>query len=375
MADLKRTVLYDLHIALGGKMVPFAGYEMPVQYPMGVLKEHLHTRAQAGLFDVSHMGQVILRPKSGDAADAARAFEALMPVDVLGLAEGRQRYGLFTNEAGGILDDLMFANRGDHLFVVVNAGCRDQDIAHMRAHLSDACVVEEITDRALVALQGPAAEAALARLVPGAAEMTFMQVAILDWQGVDLWISRSGYTGEDGYEISVPDAQARAFCEALLAMEEVAPIGLGARDSLRLEAGMCLYGHDIDTTTSPVEGNLGWAIQKARRAGGAREGGFPGAARILRELAEGPARRRVGLKPEGRAPMREGTQVFAAAEGGAPIGAITSGGFGPSIEGPMAMAYLPATLAEGATVYGDVRGKRLPATIVPMPFLPNRFKR
>ena len=375
MADLKRTVLYDLHIALGGKMVPFAGYEMPVQYPMGVLKEHLHTRAQAGLFDVSHMGQVILRPKSGDAADAARAFEALMPVDVLGLAEGRQRYGLFTNEAGGILDDLMFANRGDHLFVVVNAACKDQDIAHMRAHLSDACVVEEITDRALVALQGPAAEAALARLVPGAAEMTFMQVAILDWQGVDLWISRSGYTGEDGYEISVPDAQARAFCEALLAMEEVAPIGLGARDSLRLEAGMCLYGHDIDTTTSPVEGNLGWAIQKARRAGGSREGGFPGAARILRELAEGPVRRRVGLKPEGRAPMREGTQVFAAAEGGAPIGAITSGGFGPSIEGPMAMAYLPATLAEGATVYGDVRGKRLPATIVPMPFLPNRFKR
>ena len=375
MADLKRTVLYDLHIALGGKMVPFAGYEMPVQYPMGVLKEHLHTRAQAGLFDVSHMGQVILRTKSGDAADVARAFEALMPVDVLGLAEGRQRYGLFTNEAGGILDDLMFANRGDHLFVVVNAACKDQDIAHMRAHLSDACVVEEITDRALVALQGPAAEAALARLVPGAAEMTFMQVAILDWQGVDLWISRSGYTGEDGYEISVPDAQARAFCEALLAMEEVAPIGLGARDSLRLEAGMCLYGHDIDTTTSPVEGNLGWAIQKARRAGGSREGGFPGAARILRELAEGPVRRRVGLKPEGRAPMREGTQVFAAAEGGAPIGAITSGGFGPSIEGPMAMAYLPATLAEGATVYGDVRGKRLPATIVPMPFLPNRFKR
>ena len=375
MAGLERTVLYDLHLELGAKMVPFAGYEMPVQYPMGVLKEHLHTRAQAGLFDVSHMGQVILRPKSGDAADAARAFEALMPVDVLGLAEGRQRYGLFTNEAGGILDDLMFANRGDHLFVVVNAACKDQDIAHMRAHLSDACVVEEITDRALVALQGPAAEAALARLVPGAAEMTFMQVAILDWQGVDLWISRSGYTGEDGYEISVPDAQARAFCEALLAMEEVAPIGLGARDSLRLEAGMCLYGHDIDTTTSPVEGNLGWAIQKARRAGGSREGGFPGAARILRELAEGPVRRRVGLKPEGRAPMREGTQVFAAAEGGAPIGAITSGGFGPSIEGPMAMAYLPATLAEGATVYGDVRGKRLPATIVPMPFLPNRFKR
>ncbi len=375
MADLKRTVLYDMHIALGGKMVPFAGYEMPVQYPMGVLKEHLHTRTRAGLFDVSHMGQVILRPRSGALADAALAFERLVPVDVAGLAVGRQRYGMFTDGAGGILDDLMFANRGDHLFVVVNAGCRDQDIAHMRAHLSDACEVEEITDRALVALQGPAAEAALARLVPGAAAMSFMQVAILGWDGVDLWISRSGYTGEDGYEISVPDARARAFCEALLAMEEVAPIGLGARDSLRLEAGMCLYGHDIDTTTSPVEANLSWAIQKARRAGGARAGGFPGAGRILRELAEGPARRRVGLKPEGRAPMREGTQVFAAAEGGEPIGAITSGGFGPSIEGPMAMAYLPADLREGATVYGDVRGKRLPATIVPMPFLPNRFKR
>ena len=355
--------------------MPFAGYEMPVQYPMGVLKEHLHTRSQAGLFDVSHMGQVILRPKSGVVADAALALERLMPVDVAGLAEGKQRYGLFTNDAGGVLDDLMFANRGDHLFVVVNAACKEQDVAHMRAHLSDACEVVEVDDRALVALQGPAAEAALARLVPGAAEMTFMQVAILHWGDVELWISRSGYTGEDGYEISVPEGDARRFCEALLAMEEVAPIGLGARDSLRLEAGMCLYGHDIDTTTSPVEASLAWAIQKARKAGGAREGGFPGAGRILKELAEGPSRRRVGLKPEGRAPMREGTQVYASAEGGEPIGAITSGGFGPSIEGPMAMAYLPAELNEGATVYGDVRGKRMAATVAPMPFLPNRFKR
>jgi len=375
VTDLKRTVLYDLHVELGGKMVPFAGYEMPVQYPMGVLKEHLHTRSQAGLFDVSHMGQVILKPKSGSVADAALAFERLMPVDVLGLAEGKQRYGLFTNETGGILDDLMFANRGDHLFVVVNAACKEQDVAHMRAHLSGACEVIEVNDRALVALQGPAAETALARLVPDAAAMTFMQVAILDWLGAEIWISRSGYTGEDGYEISVPAAAARRFCEALLAMEEVAPIGLGARDSLRLEAGMCLYGHDIDTTTSPVEANLTWAIQKVRRAGGGREGGFPGADRILGELANGPSRRRVGLKPEGRAPMREGTQVYAAAEGGEPIGAITSGGFGPSIEGPMAMAYLPANLSEGATVFGDVRGKRMAATIVPMPFLPNRFKR
>lgn len=375
MTDLKRTVLYDLHIALGARMVPFAGYEMPVQYPMGVLKEHLHTRAHVGLFDVSHMGQVILRPKSGSVSDAALAFERLVPVDVLGLGAGRQRYGMFTNDAGGIMDDLMFANRGDHLFVVVNAGCRDQDIAHMRAHLSDACEVIEVTDRALVALQGPAAEAALARLVPGAAAMTFMQVAILDWRGVDLWISRSGYTGEDGYEISVPEAQARAFCDALLAMEEVAPIGLGARDSLRLEAGMCLYGHDIDTTTTPVEANLTWAIQKVRKTGGARAGGFPGADRILGEVIHGTARRRVGLKPEGRAPMREGTQIYAAADGGAPVGAITSGGFGPSIEGPMAMGYLPSDLTEGATVWGDVRGKRMAATIVAMPFLPNRFKR
>lgn len=375
MSDLNRTVLYDLHLKLGAKMVPFAGYEMPVQYPMGVLKEHLHTRSAAGLFDVSHMGQVILRPKSGQVADAALALERLVPVDVQGLAPGRQRYGLFTNDEGGILDDLMFANRGDHLFVVVNAACKDQDLAHMRAHLSDACEVIHIADRALLALQGPGAEAALSALVPGAAAMRFMDVAILPWDGVELWVSRSGYTGEDGYELSVPEARAAGFAEALLAQSGVAPIGLGARDSLRLEAGMCLYGHDIDQTTSPVEADLTWAIQKARRTGGAREGGFPGAGRILRELAEGPSRRRVGLRPEGRAPMREGTMIFAADAGGEPIGAITSGGFGPSIEAPMAMAYLPATLSVGMTVYGEVRGKRMAATIVSMPFQPTSYKR
>ena len=375
MADLKRTVLFDLHERLGARIVPFAGYEMPVQYPMGVLKEHLHTRAAAGLFDVSHMGQVILRPRSGRYEAAALALERLVPVDVLGLAEGRQRYGMFTNAAGGILDDLMFANRGDHLFVVVNAGCKGADVVHLRAHLSDVCDVVEVTDRALVALQGPQAEGVLGRLVPGVAAMRFMDAAILPWAGVDLWISRSGYTGEDGFEISVPNDRAAEFAEALLAIEGVAPIGLGARDSLRLEAGMCLYGHDIDTGTTPVEANLTWAIQKARRAGGGRAGGFPGAARILQELSTGPARRRVGLRPEGRAPMREGTEVFATSEGGAAIGTITSGGFGPSIEAPIAMAYLPAALAEGATVYGEVRGKRLPATIVPMPFQPTTYKR
>ncbi len=366
MADLMRTGLYDLHLELGAKMVPFAGYEMPVQYPLGVLKEHLHTRAAAGLFDVSHMGQVILP------IAAVAALEALVPVDIAGLGLNRQRYAMFTNEAGGILDDLMVANRGDHLFVVVNAACKEADLAHLRAHVAG---VTEVTDRALLALQGPAAEAALARLVPGVAAMRFMDVGTFGWQGADLWISRSGYTGEDGFEISVPDAVAVDFARALLDQPEVAPIGLGARDSLRLEAGLCLYGHDIDTTTTPVEAGLAWAIQKARRAGGAREGGFPGADRILRELAEGPARLRMGLRPEGRAPMREGVEIFAGAEGGAPIGRVTSGGFGPSIEAPMAMAYLPADLTPGATVYGEVRGKRLPATIVAMPFQPTTYKR
>jgi aminomethyltransferase len=374
MADLKRTVLNDLHLRLGGKMVPFAGYEMPVQYPMGVLKEHLHTRAAAGLFDVSHMGQILLTAKSGRVEDAALALERLVPVDILGLKEGRQRYAMFTNAAGGILDDLMVANRGDHLFVVVNAACKDADFAHLQAGLPE-CALGMIGDRALLALQGPMAEAALARLVPDVVDMTFMDVAIRQWDTVELWISRSGYTGEDGFEISVPNRFAVTFAERLLAMEEVAPIGLGARDSLRLEAGMCLYGHDIDEGTTPVEANLTWAIQKARRAGGARQGGFPGAALILKELRDGPSRRRVGLRPEGRAPMREGTEIFASAEGGTPIGAVTSGGFGPSIEAPMAMAYLPADLSEGAVVYGEVRGKRLPAVIAPMPFQPNRYKR
>jgi aminomethyltransferase len=322
MSELIRLGLHDLHVELGGKMVPFAGYEMPVQYPMGVMKEHLHTRAAAGLFDVSHMGQVILTPKA-DMAALVAGFESLMPVDVAGVAEGRQRYGLFTDEAGGILDDLMFANRGDHLFVVVNAACKAADIAHMQAHLADVAEVLPVTDRALLALQGPLAETALARLVPAVAAMKFMDVGVFDGAYGELWISRSGYTGEDGFEISVPEAQADAFARALLVMDEVAPIGLGARDSLRLEAGLCLYGHDIDTTTSPVEAGLTWAIQKARKAGGAREGGFPGAARILGELASGTARQRLGLRPEGRAPMREGTPVFDAAEGGRLSGVVT----------------------------------------------------
>ncbi|MBK8439275.1 MAG: glycine cleavage system aminomethyltransferase GcvT [Rhodobacter sp.] len=368
MSDLLRLGLHDLHVELGGKMVPFAGYEMPVQYPAGVMKEHLHTRAAAGLFDVSHMGQVILRPKAGMAALVA-AFEAMMPVDVAGLAEGRQRYGLFTNEAGGVLDDLMFANRGDHLFVVVNAGRKRHDIPHMTRHLSAVAEVVEVTDRALLALQGPRAEAALARLEPGVAAMRFMDVAVFG----DLWVSRSGYTGEDGYEISVPMARAEGFARSLLAMAEVMPIGLGARDSLRLEAGLCLYGHELDETISPVEAGLTWAIQKSRRQGGVREGSFPGAARILRELADGPARRRVGLSPEGRAPMRDGTVLF---DGEGAVGTVTSGGFGPSVEAPVAMAYVPSALSTpGTRLEGEVRGKRLPVTIVEMPFFSTSYKR
>ncbi len=376
MSDLKQTALHDLHVELGAKMVPFAGYDMPVQYPLGVLKEHLHTRAKAGLFDVGHMGQVILTPKSGDLADAALALESLVPVDVLGLGGNRQRYGFFTNDAGGIRDDLMIANRGDHLFLVVNAACKDADLAHMEAHLSDRCSVRMVEGRALLALQGPLAETALTRLLPGVADMRFMDVAILPYEGAEAWVSRSGYTGEDGFEISVPDDLAEGMTRALLAMDEVQPIGLGARDSLRLEGGLCLYGHDIDETTSPVEAALTWAIQKVRRTSGARAGGFPGAARILGELAEGAPRKRVGLRPEGRAPMRDHTRLFADQDSDSPIGEITSGGFGPTIKGPMSMGYVKAAhSALGTTIYAELRGKRLPATITKMPFTPANFKR
>ncbi len=368
-----RLYLNDLHEELGGRMVPFAGYRMPVQYAAGVMAEHLHTRAKAGLFDVSHMGQVILRLK-GDMAALIAAFEAMMPVDVASLAKGRQRYGLFTNDTGGILDDLMFANRGDHLFVVVNAACKVADTAHMAAHLGEVAEVQAISDRGLLAVQGPGAEAVLVALGLPVAAMRFMDVAVLPWQGADLWISRSGYTGEDGFEVSVPEPVLEAFARAVLAEPGAAPIGLGARDSLRLEAGLCLYGHDIDEGTSPVEAGLTWAIQKSRRTGGARAGGFPGATRILAELDEGPERLRVGLRPEGRAPMREGTELFT--PDGTPIGTVTSGGFGPSVEAPIAMGYVAAAFATpGTSLEGEVRGKHLPVTVCPLPFHPTTYKR
>ena len=373
---LKKTPLTALNIELGGKMVDFAGYEMPVQFPEGVMKEHLHTRAKAGLFDVSHMGQVILRPKSGKYEDAALALERLVPVDVLGLKPGRQRYGLFTNGTGGILDDLMFANRGDHLFVVVNASCKAQDVAHMKAHLSDACEIIELNDRALVALQGPAAEAALAALAPEVAGMSFMDVREVSILGVSCIVSRSGYSGEDGYEVSVPEAKAVEFVRALLANPDVHPIGLGARDSLRLEAGLCLYGNDIDTATTPVAAALEWAIQKVRRSGGARAGGFQGADVILAELEGGAARRRVGIAPEGRAPVRAGTELFADETSANPVGRVTSGAFGPTVEAPVSMGYVPTELSKpGTRLFAELRGKRVGVSVASLPFITPRYKK
>jgi aminomethyltransferase len=375
-AYLKRTPLHALHASLGGKMVPFAGYDMPVQFATGVLREHLHTRAAAGLFDVSHMGQIALRPKSGRVEDAALALERLVPQDIVAIAPGRQRYAQFTNENGGILDDLMVANFGDHLFLVVNAACKAYDEAHLRQHLSDACEIEPLTGRALIALQGPKAEQVLAKFCAEAPTMRFMDAGPRRVDGIDCFVSRSGYTGEDGFEISVPADQAERLARALLADSAVLPIGLGARDSLRLEAGLCLYGHDIDTTTTPVEGALEWSVQKSRRNGGARAGGFLGAEAILAQFDTGAARRRVGLRPEGRAPVREGASLFADSTSSEPIGKVTSGGFGPTLNAPVAMGYLPSShAANGSTVFAELRGQRLPMQVAPTPFVPNTYKR
>jgi aminomethyltransferase len=375
-SPLKRTPLHALHLACGGKMVPFTGYDMPVQYATGVLKEHLHTRKLAGLFDVSHMGQIALHPKSGKVEDAALALERLVPQDIVSVAMGRQRYAQFTNQDGGILDDLMVANFGSHLFLVVNAACKADDEAHLRANLSDVCGIEALPDRALLALQGPKAESVLAKLCADAPAMRFMDAGSHRVDGIDCFVSRSGYTGEDGFEISVPSEHAEALAKTLLANSDVLPIGLGARDSLRFEAGLCLYGHDIDTATTPVESALEWSIQKSRRQAGARAGNFPGADKILEQLANGASRRRVGLKPEGRAPVREGAPLFADATSTEQIGAVTSGGFGPSINAPIAMGYLPSSLAAaGNQVFAELRGQRLPLLTAPMPFVPNTYKR
>ena len=368
-ADLAKTALHPLHQELGARLVPFAGYEMPVQYPMGIVKEHQHSRSKAGLFDVSHMGQVRLH-----GAGAAAALEKIVPVDIVGLGPMRQRYALFTNEQGGILDDLMVTNAGDHLFVVVNAACKEQDLAHMREHIGDDCEIEVLDDRALLALQGPAAGAVMARLAPQTADLVFMTAAVVELEGAACFVTRSGYTGEDGFEISVPNDRAEALARRLLAEAEVSPIGLGARDSLRLEAGLCLYGHDIDTETTPIEASLIWALSKPRRADGERPGGYLGADVIHRQHAEGVARKRVGIRPDGRAPVREGADLVDVE--GRKVGHVTSGGFGPTIGAPVAMGYVETALATPDTaLLAVVRGKQLPVKVAKMPFVPQRYYR
>lgn len=360
----KRTPLYDLHVELGGKMVDFAGWEMPVQYPMGIMGEHNHCRSKAALFDVSHMGQVILRGEN-----VGEKLETLCPQAFSTLKEGKARYGFFTNEDGGIMDDLIVSNAGDHFFVVVNAALRHQDIPHMQANL-DGVEVTEIFDRALVAVQGPKAEDVVGSLCPAARDLIFMETTVAELAGVECRISRLGYTGEDGYEISIPEDKAIEVSRALLAHDDCEPAGLGARDSLRLEAGLCLYGNDIDQSTSPIEASLIWAIQKRRR----EEGGFPGAARIQKEIAEGASKKLVGIRPEGRAPARQGVEVQSTE--GETLGAITSGGFGPTFGAPVAMGYVAASHATpGTTVNLIIRGKAQPAEIVSLPFVQQNYKR
>ena len=368
---LLTTPLNALHLELGARMVPFAGYSMPVQFPAGLMAEHLHTRSAAGLFDVSHMGQLRL---VGD--DAAAAFETLMPVDVVGLPPGKQRYGLLLTDEGTIIDDLMFFNRGEDLFVIVNGACKAGDIAHIQARIGARCDVIPMPERALLALQGPLAVTALSRLVPGVEKLVFMTGAGFNWNGTDLFITRSGYTGEDGFEISVPNESAEALARALLAMAEVKPVGLGARNSLRLEAGLCLYGNDIDTTTTPVEAALNWAIQKVRRLGGARAGGFPGAGKVLAQLdgAMRLERQRVGLVATERVPVREHVKLENL--DGQTVGEVTSGLLSPTLNQPVALAYVePDYAAAGTELFAMVRGKPVPMVVTPTPFVPTRYHR
>jgi len=363
-------------VELGARLSAFAGYEMPINFPSGILKEHLHTRAAAGLFDVSHMGQVAVRSRSEGGESAARALEALAPVDLLGLGEGRQRYALFTNSFGGVLDDLMITNRGDHFLLVVNASRKDADEAHLRSSLSNSCVIERLDDQALLALQGPLAESVLARLCPNVASMRFMDARTLPILGVDCIVFRSGYTGEDGFEISVPAREAESLARVFLEDPKVAPVGLGARDSLRLEAGLCLYGSDLDASTTPVEAGLEWAVQNSRRQGGSREGGFLGADVILQQLAEGSARRRVGLRSKDRTPVRGGCKLYPDEKSQAPIGQVTSGGFGPTINAPAAMGYVvTAESGPGNILFADVRDKRIPVVVSELPFVKPNYKR
>ncbi len=371
---LKRTPLYELHCELGAKLTEFAGYEMPVQYSLGILGEHQHTRTKSGLFDVSHMGQVILRGRSYQ--ETALALERAIPMDALGLDVGRQRYGFLTTDNGGILDDLMFSNRGDHIFVVLNAACKESDIVHLRTLLEPDISIEVIENRALIALQGPASEAVLSEFNSQIKAMNFMDVETLSIAGAECWVSRSGYTGEDGFEISIPASAAQSITKSILSKQEVEFIGLGARDSLRLEAGLCLYGHDIDEATSPVEAALTWAIQKVRRTHGERAGGFMGSEIISQQIETGTDKKRVGFLPQTRAPMREGIEIFATEVSKKVIGKITSGGFSPSLGYPIAMGYIASEFANSEDkFFGELRSKRVPVKVAKTPFVPLNFKR
>ena len=371
---LKRTPLYELHCELGAKLTEFAGYEMPVQYSLGILGEHQHTRTKAGLFDVSHMGQIILRGSSYQ--ETALEFERAIPMDVLGLKVGRQRYGFLTTDGGGILDDLMFSNREDHIFVVLNAACKDSDIVHLRTLLEPEISIEVIENRALIALQGPASETVLSEFNSQISAMKFMDIETLSIAGAECWISRSGYTGEDGFEISIPSSAAEAITRSILSKQEVEFVGLGARDSLRLEAGLCLYGHDIDEETTPVEASLTWAIQKARRTNGERANGFLGDEIITQQLDMGTYRKRVGFLPQTRAPMREGVEIYETESSKEVIGKITSGGYGPTVGHPVAMGYINSEYVDSNdNLFGELRGKRVPVKIAKLPFVPLNFKR
>ena len=369
--NLLTTPLNALHLELGARMVPFAGYSMPVQYPAGLVAEHHHTRTAAGLFDVSHMGQLRLT-----GPDAAAAFESLMPVDVIGLGLHKQRYGLLLNDEGGIIDDLMFVNRGEDIFVIVNGACKHGDLAHIQARIGSRCTITPQFDRALLALQGPQAVTALARLLPGVQQLVFMNGMPFTWEGAELYVTRSGYTGEDGFEISLPAHAADAFARTLLAQPEVKPIGLGARNSLRLEAGLCLYGNDIDTKSTPVEANLNWAMQKVRRNGGGRAGGFPGADKVLAQLdgTQAAERLRVGLVGLERVPVREHVELHN--EAGLKVGEVTSGLLAPTADKPVALAYVQAEYAPvGTRLNAMVRGKAVPMEVSALPFVPNRYFR
>ena len=367
--SLNQTVLFNLHQSLNAKLVPFAGYSMPVNYPLGIKQEHLHTRAKAGLFDVSHMGQIRLKGRG-----AASALERLVPVDIIDLAVGAQRYALFTNEQGGVLDDFMVTNAGDHLFLVVNASRKKHDIAHLKLHLQDLCEIEVLEDHALLALQGPMAASVLTKIVPEVESMVFMSAKTVVINNVECFVSRSGYTGEDGFEISIPNSHAEALAKQLLADENVEMVGLGARDSLRLEAGLCLYGHELSPKISPVEAGLLWALSKVRRAEGARSGGYLGAEQLMPQIVNGVARKRVGLKPLGKMPVREGAELVD--ENSQTVGYVSSGGFGVSLNAPIAMGFLNTEIAkEGTLVNSIVRGKTVPMEVVKLPFVTPNHRR